>query len=49
MRYSQCVVNKAVIKWNDQFPDEKLQWKVFTCFKVKERYFLVQPCVKFAI
>ena len=27
MRYSQCAVSKAEIKWNEQFPDETLQWK----------------------
>ena len=27
MRYSQCVISKAEIKWNEQFSDETLQWK----------------------
>ena len=30
MRYSQGAVSKAEIKWNEQFSDETLQWKIFT-------------------
>ena len=30
MRYSQGAVSKAEIKWNEQFPDETLQWKTIT-------------------
>ena len=27
MRYSQCAVSKAEIKWNEQFSDGTLKWK----------------------